>query len=74
MKSIPSGDKIKWSVGKGVWVSVPWIALMHRDETTTTQRGITKCYFGFLADELEDYAFWIATVMSKASNLFSVTK
>lgn len=31
---------VDWSVGKGVWASVPWIALMDERETTSTQRGL----------------------------------
>ncbi|MEC2922151.1 MrcB family domain-containing protein [Bacillus tropicus] len=32
------------SVGKGNWATVPWIALMHRDITTSTQRGYYIVY------------------------------
>ncbi len=31
---------VDWSLGKGVWASVPWIALMDERETTSTQRGL----------------------------------
>lgn len=30
----------KWSLGKGVWAKVPWIALMNRNVTTSTQKGL----------------------------------
>jgi 5-methylcytosine-specific restriction protein B len=39
---------IEWSVGKGNWAGVPWIALMDRRETTTTQQGL---YVVFLISE-----------------------
>ncbi|WP_406851790.1 DUF3578 domain-containing protein [Brevundimonas sp. BH3] len=32
--------KVDWSLGKGVWASVPWIALMNERETTSTQNGL----------------------------------
>lgn len=32
--------RVDWSLGKGVWASVPWIALMDERETTSTQRGL----------------------------------
>lgn len=32
--------EVSWSVGKGVWTSVPWFALMNRNVTRTTQEGI----------------------------------
>jgi hypothetical protein len=31
--------QVSWSLGKGNWATVPWIALMDRRETTSTQRG-----------------------------------
>ncbi|RYG86552.1 MAG: DUF3578 domain-containing protein, partial [Alphaproteobacteria bacterium] len=37
--------KVDWSLGKGAWASVPWIALMDERETTSTQRGL---YIAFL--------------------------
>jgi len=30
----------KWSLGKGVWAKVPWVALMNRNVTTSTQHGL----------------------------------
>lgn len=38
----------KWSLGKGKWASVPWIALLNRDVTTSTQSGV---YVGLLVSE-----------------------
>ena len=32
--------KVEWSLGKGVWASVPWIALMDERETKSTQTGL----------------------------------
>lgn len=32
--------KVDWSLGKGVWASVPWIAIMDERETTSTQTGV----------------------------------
>ena len=31
---------VRWSLGKGVWAKVPWIALMNRRVTTSTQTGV----------------------------------
>lgn len=31
---------VEWSLGRGVWASVPWIAVMDRRITTSTQQGI----------------------------------
>lgn len=36
---------VSWSAGKGVWARVPWIAILNRDITTTTQQGL---YCAFL--------------------------
>ncbi|MDN4984296.1 DUF3578 domain-containing protein [Bradyrhizobium sp. WYCCWR 13022] len=38
----------QWSLGKGVWASIPWFALLNRDVTTSTQSGI---YVGLLVSE-----------------------
>ncbi|MBA1147483.1 DUF3578 domain-containing protein [Ectothiorhodospiraceae bacterium WFHF3C12] len=32
--------KVGWSVGQGNWARVPWVALLDRRETTTTQHGV----------------------------------
>lgn len=32
--------KVAWSVGQGNWARVPWVALLNRNETTTTQHGV----------------------------------
>lgn len=39
---------VKWSLGQGVWAKVPWIALMDKRVTTSTQNGI---YGVFLVTE-----------------------
>lgn len=39
---------VKWSLGKGVWAKVPWIALLNQRVTTTTQEGL---YVAFLVAE-----------------------
>jgi MrcB-like, N-terminal domain/AAA domain (dynein-related subfamily) len=31
---------VEWSLGKGVWASVPWIAVMDRRVTRSTQEGV----------------------------------
>jgi hypothetical protein len=31
---------VRWSLGKGVWAKVPWVALMNRRVTTSTQIGV----------------------------------
>jgi hypothetical protein len=35
---------VSWSAGKGVWARVPWIAILNRNVTTTTQEGL-YCVF-----------------------------
>jgi len=40
----------KWSLGKGVWAKVPWIALMNRNVTTSTQEGLYVVFL--LAEDL----------------------
>ncbi|MFC3041447.1 McrB family protein [Virgibacillus xinjiangensis] len=44
--SIIDNDKyiIKASVGQGNWAQVPWLAIMHKDITTTTQEGYYIVY------------------------------
>ncbi len=32
--------QVDWSLGKGVWASVPWTAVMDERETTSTQTGL----------------------------------
>jgi 5-methylcytosine-specific restriction protein B len=39
---------VKWSLGKGVWAKVPWIALLNSKVTTSTQGGL---YAVFLVAE-----------------------
>ncbi len=39
---------VKWSVGKGGWNKVPWVAILNRNVTTSTQRGL---YCVFLISE-----------------------
>lgn len=36
--------KVKWSVGKGSWVRVPWIAFLDNRETHSTQNGVYPIY------------------------------
>src|SRR5215211_3540177 len=36
--------KVKWSVGKGNWVRVPWIAFLDQRETNSTQYGVYPVY------------------------------
>ena len=38
----------KWSLGKGNWADVPWIALLNRNVTTSVQSGL---YVAFLVTE-----------------------
>jgi len=35
-----SNIKVKFSVGQGNWAKVPWLALLDKTETTTTQNGV----------------------------------
>jgi len=36
--------KIKWSVGKGDWARVPWIAIVDERETKSTRHGVYPVY------------------------------
>jgi 5-methylcytosine-specific restriction protein B len=40
---------VKWSIGKGNWARVPWIALLDERETDTTQHGV-YCVYLFCQD------------------------
>lgn len=48
IKRLPFIDHSKYSVtgsaGIGVWASIPWVAIMHKDITTSTQRGYYIVY------------------------------
>ncbi|TBX75885.1 DUF3578 domain-containing protein [Bacillus mycoides] len=48
IKHLPFIDHSKYSVtgsaGIGVWASIPWVAIMHKDITTSTQRGYYIVY------------------------------
>ncbi|GGD08363.1 McrB family protein [Pontibacillus salipaludis] len=51
LKSLPFIDEsftVKGSVGQGNWAQVPWIAILHTNVTTSTQRGY---YLGYLFSE-----------------------
>ena len=39
---------MNWSLGKGVWAKIPWVALLNRRVTTSTQSGL---YIVFLIAE-----------------------
>jgi len=39
-----TGLSVRWSVGQGNWTNVPWIALLDRKETDTTQHGVYVVY------------------------------
>ncbi|NOJ39980.1 MrcB family domain-containing protein [Bradyrhizobium australiense] len=54
----------QWSLGKGIWASVPWIALLHREVTTSTQSGI---YVALLVSE--DLSIIYATLMQGMTSL-----
>jgi hypothetical protein len=41
--------KVSWSVGRGNWARVPWIAILSERETTSTQQGV-YCVFLFRED------------------------
>lgn len=44
-----SDIKVTWSVGRGNWARVPWLALLSEKETTSTQSGV-YCVFLFRED------------------------
>jgi MoxR-like ATPase len=35
---------IKGSIGMGIWAKIPWLAIMNKDITTTTQEGVYVVY------------------------------
>lgn len=36
--------RVSWSIGKGNWANVPWVALLDSRETNTTQHGVYAVY------------------------------
>jgi MrcB-like, N-terminal domain/AAA domain (dynein-related subfamily) len=53
LQSLPSVRQrpdiiVNWSLGKGVWANIPWVALLNRRITTSTQSGL---YIVFLVAE-----------------------
>ena len=53
LQSLPSVRQrpdisVNWSLGKGVWAKIPWVALLNRRVTTSTQSGL---YIVFLIAE-----------------------
>jgi hypothetical protein len=49
--------QVKWSPGQGNWARVPWIALMDRRETETTQEGVYGVFL-FREDMSGVYLTW----------------
>jgi hypothetical protein len=47
--SATSELNVKWSIGKGSWANIPWVAVLDTRETDTTQHGI-YCSFLFCQD------------------------
>ena len=46
--------KIKGSIGNGQFAAIPWVAIMNKDVTTTTSKGM-YIVFLFSSDEKEVY-------------------
>ncbi|GGJ33055.1 McrB family protein [Paenibacillus hunanensis] len=44
LKFIYNYFQVQGSVGQGNWANVPWIAIMHRQVTNTTQKGLYVAY------------------------------
>lgn len=46
ISAVPNSNDIivKHSVGKGNWAKIPWFALLHKNETNTTEAGVYGVY------------------------------
>jgi 5-methylcytosine-specific restriction enzyme B len=54
---------IKGSVGQGVWTDVPWVAIMNKEVTTSTQRGYYIVYL--FSDDMSKLYLTFAQALPK---------
>lgn len=57
---------VSWSAGKGVWARVPWIAILNRNVTTTTQQGL-YCVF-LISQDLSSVYLTLAQGVTELNN------
>jgi hypothetical protein len=57
---------VNWSAGKGVWARVPWIAILNRNITTTTQQGL-YCVF-LISQDLSSVYLTLAQGVTELNN------
>jgi 5-methylcytosine-specific restriction protein B len=58
--------KIQGSVGMGNWATIPWIAIMDKSETETTQQGVYIVYL--FAEDMESVYLTLAQGVTKPKN------
>lgn len=58
--------KIQGSVGQGNWPTIPWIAIMDKSETETTQQGVYIVYL--FAEDMESVYLTLAQGVTKPKN------
>lgn len=57
--------KIQGSVGQGNWATIPWIAIMNKSETETTQQGVYVVYL--FAEDMESVYLTLAPRCNQAN-------
>ncbi|GAA4717160.1 DUF3578 domain-containing protein [Sphingomonas lutea] len=57
---------VSWSAGKGVWARVPWISILNRKVTTSTQRGL-YCVF-LISQDLSSVYLTLAQGVTDLNN------
>jgi hypothetical protein len=57
---------VSWSAGKGVWARVPWISILNRNVTTSTQRGL-YCVF-LISQDLSSVFLTLAQGVTDLNN------
>src|SRR5690606_25855096 len=66
LSSLPFMDerfKIQGSIGMGNWATIPWIAIMHRDITESTQHGEYIVYL--FAEDMQSVYLTLAQGVTK---------
>jgi 5-methylcytosine-specific restriction protein B len=58
--------KIQGSVGMGNWATIPWIAIMDKSETESTQQGVYVVYL--FAEDMESVYLTLAQGVTKPKN------
>lgn len=62
---------VKWSLGQGVWAKVPWLAIMDKRLTTSTQTGIYGVFL--VSEDLERVYLNLAQGVTEYLNKYTAT-